>query len=164
MEIRFIADNNVGKLARLLRLMGYDSLLLRQKDDSQMIKSALSEQRVIVTKDGEFMKRRLVTKGKLRAIHIGEDDPESQLERVVTALNLDYHFKPFSRCLECNQILISRSKEEVKGLVPGRVFETQTEYTQCPACQRIYWPGTHWQAMVKKLRDLKIGGGDGAPA
>ena len=70
MEIKFIADNNVGKLARWLRLIGYDTLLFKQKDDAQMIKVALSEDRVILTKDAQFMKRRLVTNGTLKTIHI----------------------------------------------------------------------------------------------
>ena len=140
--------------------MGYDTLLLMQKDDSQMIKAALNEDRVILTKDGGFMKRRLVSNGRLRAMHIKEDEVERQVRKVVAALNLDSHFKPFSRCLECNRTLIARSKEEVRGLVPDHVFESQTAYTQCPACNRIYWPGTHWQAMVRKLDRLAAGGGD----
>jgi len=155
MEIKFIADNNVGKLARWLRLIGYDTLLFKQKDDGQMIKIALSENRVILTKDTQFMKRRLVTNGKLKTIHIKQDDPKLQVQEVVKTLNLNYRFKPFSLCLECNRALIARDKEEVKNLVPAHVVETQTQYTQCPACHRIYWPGTHWQAMVNKLQDLQ---------
>jgi uncharacterized protein with PIN domain len=154
-EVKFIADNNVGKLARWLRLIGYDTLLFKQKNDGQMIKRALSEDRVILTKDTQFMKRRLVTNGTLRTIHIKQDDPKLQVQEVVETLNLNYHFKPFSLCLECNQTLIARGKEEVQNLVPARVLETQTQYTQCPACHRIYWPGTHWQAMVKKLQNLQ---------
>jgi len=160
MEIRFVADNNVGKLARWLRLIGYDTLLFKQKDDGQMIKIALSENRVILTKDSQFMKRRLVTNGKLKAIHIKQDDPKLQVRKVVETLNLNYHFKPFSLCLECNQPLIARDKEEVKDLVPAHVVETQTQYTECPACHRIYWPGTHWQAMVKRLQNLQGGSGE----
>ncbi|NWF78404.1 MAG: Mut7-C RNAse domain-containing protein [Chloroflexi bacterium] len=159
MEIKFIADNNVGKLARWLRLMGYDTRLLKQKDDRQMIKTALSENRVILTKDAQFMKRRLVTSGTLKALHIKQDDPKLQVQQVVKTLQLDYHFKPFSLCLECNQALLPRGKEEVQNLVPPHVLETQTQYTECPACHRIYWPGTHWRAMVKKLQDLQRGGG-----
>jgi uncharacterized protein with PIN domain len=162
MEIKFIADNNVGKLARWLRLIGYDTLLFKQKDDGQMIRIALSENRVILTKDSQFMKRRLVINGKLKTVYIRQDDPKLQVQKVVEDLNLDYHFKPFSLCLECNRALIARDKEEVKTLVPPHVAETQTQYTQCPACHRIYWPGTHWQAMVKKLQDLKGGGGNHA--
>ena len=164
MEIRFIADNNVGKLARWLRLIGYDTLLFKHKDDGQMIGTALNEDRVILTKDTQFMKRRLVTNGELKVILISQDDPENQIQEVVRKSNLNYHFNPFSLCLECNQTLVHRGKEEVHSRVPPHVFETQTQYTECPACHRIYWQGTHWQAMVKKLRDLqREGGGDCAP-
>jgi uncharacterized protein with PIN domain len=155
MEIKFIADNNVGKLARWLRLMGYDTLLLERKDDAHMIKTALGQDRVVLTKDSQFMKRRLVTKGTLRTVHIDQDNPVLQLRRVVRTLGLDYCFKPFSLCLECNRELVAVGKEEVRNLVPARVFQTQIQYRQCPACRRIYWPGTHWQAMSKKLQDLQ---------
>ncbi len=153
MEIKFIADNNVGRLARWLRLMGYDTVLLRQKDDVQMIKIALGENRIILTKDAQFMKRHMVTNGTLKTLHIEQDDPEVQVQEVVESLSLDYDFRPFSRCLECNKALVARDKEDIKDLIPARVFETQTQYSQCPACHRIYWPGTHWQAMDKKLKE-----------
>jgi uncharacterized protein with PIN domain len=155
MEIKFIADNNVGKLARWLRLIGYDTVLFKQKDDAQMIKIALGENRVILTKDAQFMNRRLVTNGTLKTVHIEQDDPGLQVREVVETLSLDYDFKPFSRCLECNRALVARDKEGVKGIIPSHVFETQTQYTQCPACHRIYWPGTHWQAMGQKLKNLQ---------
>jgi len=160
MEVKFIADNNVGKLARWLRLIGYDTLLFKQKNDGQMIKTALSEDRVILTKDSQFMKRRLVTSSKLKAILIKRDDPKLQVQEVVQTLNLNYHFKPFSLCLECNQVLIARDKEELQNRVPAHVFETQTQYRECPSCHRIYWQGTHWQAMVKKLQDLQRRAGE----
>jgi len=155
MEIRFIVDNNVGKLARWLRLIGYDTVLLKQKDDAQMIKIASGENRVVLTKDAEFMKRRLVKNGSLKTVHIEQDEPEAQVQELVQALSLDYDFKPFSRCLECNGALVARDREDVKGLIPDRVSQSQTQFTQCPACQRIYWPGTHWQAMGRKLKDLR---------
>jgi uncharacterized protein with PIN domain len=158
-DIKFIADNNVGKLARWLRLIGYDTVLLKQKDDAQMIKIALGENRVVLTKDAQFMKRRTVTNGTLRTVHIEQDDPKVQFQEVAETLSLDYDFKPFSRCLECNRALVTRDKEDVKGLVPAHVFESQTHYTRCPACQRIYWPGTHWQAMGKELKDLQARAG-----
>ena len=160
MEIKFIVDNNVGKLARWLRLIGYDTVLFKQKDDATMIKTALGDDRVVLTKDAQFTKRRLVTNGQLKAILIKQDNPRTQIQEVVKALNLNYNFKPFSLCLECNQTLVPRGKEEVQSLVPPHVFETQTQYTECPACHRIYWQGTHWQAMVKKLQDLQREGGE----
>ncbi len=157
MQIKFIADSNVGKLARWLRMIGYDTLLFKEKDDKRMIQIALKEGRVILTKDTQIMKRRLITNSKLKAIFIKHDDPKAQLQQTVKALNLDYHFRPFSLCLECNQALMPRSKDEVQSLVPSYVFKTQKQYTECPSCHRIYWQGTHWQAMVKELENLANG-------
>ena len=154
MELKFIVDNNVGKLAKWLRIMGYDTLLFREKDDGEMIKTALSEKRVIVTKDSQIMKRRIITSGRLKAVHIEGDDPKVQLRQLVGTLNLDYQLRPFSLCLECNQGLVERGKDEVHDLVPPYVFETQSEYMECPSCHRIYWQGTHWKAMVRELQTL----------
>jgi uncharacterized protein with PIN domain len=155
-EIKFIVDNNVGKLAKWLRVMGYDALLFSGEDDGRMVKVALAQNRVILTKDTQIMKRRLVTSGRLKAILIEDDDPKAQLRQVVEALNLDYQFKPFSICLECNQKLVRRDREEVRDLVPPHVFETQNFYMECPSCQRIYWRGTHWQAMRRELEMFAV--------
>jgi uncharacterized protein with PIN domain len=100
------------------------------------------------------MKRRLVTSGKLKAILIEGDDIEAQLHQVVEALKLDYHFSPFSICLECNQRLTEKDEDSVRDLVPPYVFKTQRLYMECPSCHRIYWRGTHWQAMNRELEKL----------
>ena len=119
-----------------------------------MIATALAEGRVILTRDTQIMKRRVVTSGRLKAILIKSDKPELQLHQVTDTLNLDSQFKPFTLCLECNQSLLKRSKQQVKDLVPPYVFQTQSQYMECPACHRIYWRGTHWQAMTKKLKNF----------
>jgi len=154
MEIKFIVDSNAGKLARWLRIMGYDALFFNSIDDAQLIDIALKEGRVVLTKDTQILKRRAVTNGQLRVILPRNDDPKEQLRQVVEELNLDCCLRQFTRCLECNQILVPRSKEEVKELVPPYVFRTQTQYMQCPACLRVYWRGTHWQRMKKELEGL----------
>jgi len=112
------------------------------------------EGRVILTRDTQIMKRRVVTSGRLNAILILSDKPELQMHQVINDLNLNCQFRPFSICLECNQPLAERSKQEVEGRVPPYVFQTQHQYMECPACHRIYWRGTHWQAMTKKLETL----------
>ena len=156
MELKLIVDNNVGKLAKWLRIMGYDTLLFREKDDGKMVKGALAQGRVILTRDTQIMKRRLVTNGRLRAILIEDDNPKVQLCQIVSALDLDYQFRPFSLCLECNQNLVARSKDEVRDLVPPYVLKTQTQYMECPSCHRIYWRGTHWRAMIKELESFML--------
>ncbi len=152
--MKFIADNNVGKLAKWLRIIGYDTLFFDEKDDGKLIKIAAKEDRTILTKDTQIMVRRLVTSGRLKAVLIKHDNPKAQLQEVVTRLDLDYHRKPFSLCLECNQPLMPKSREEVRSLVPPYVFETQEHYMECPVCHRIYWQGTHWQRMSKELEEL----------
>ena len=151
MEIKFIVDNNVGKLAKWLRIMGYDALLFNEEDDGKMVKVALAQNRVILTKDTQIMRRRLVTSGRLKAILIKDDEPKAQLRQIAETLGLDYQFRPFSICLECNQSLVERNKNEVRDLVPSHVFKTQNLYMECPSCHRIYWRGTHWQAMSREL-------------
>jgi len=154
---KFIADNNVGKLAKWLRMMGYDTLLFDGSDDARMIAIALAEGRVILTRDTQIMKRGVITKGRLKAILPQSDEPELQMHQVIDNLNLDCRFKPFSICLECNQPLTEKSKEQVKGLVPPYVFKTQNQYMECPRCHRIYWRGTHWQRMREKLSKFRKG-------
>ena len=150
--IKFIVDNNVGKLAKWLRMMGYDTLSFNGSDDSHMVAIALAEGRVILTRDTQIMKRRVVTSGRLKVILIQGDEPGLQMRQVIDTLNLDCQFRPFTICLECNQSLLERSREEVKDLVPPYVLQTQNQYMECPACHRIYWRGTHWQAMTEKLK------------
>jgi hypothetical protein len=149
---KFIVDCNVGKLAKWLRLMGYDSRFFEGSDDSQLVAIAQAEGRVILSRDTQIMKRRVITSGKLKAVLIHNDDPELQIHQVIDALSLDSRFRPFTICLECNQVLVERSKDEVKDLVPPYVFQTQNQYMECPGCHRIYWRGTHWQAMTKTLK------------
>jgi uncharacterized protein with PIN domain len=154
---RFIVDCNVGKLTKWLRLMGYDVHFFNGRDDSHLVAMAQAEGRVILTRDTQIMKRRVITSGKLKAVLIQSDEPERQIHQVIDTLDLDCQFKPFTLCLECNQVLVERSKGEVEDLVPPYVFQTQSQFMQCPACHRIYWRGTHWQAMIKRLKKFMKG-------
>ena len=156
-EFKFIVDYNVGKLAKWLRMMGYDTVLFTGEDDSRMIIIALRQERVILTRDTQIMKRGVVTSRRIKAILIESEEPERQIRQVIASLNLDCQFRPFTICLECNQPLRETSKEQVKDLVPPYVFQTQSYYMECPACHRIYWRGTHWQAMARKLEQLGKG-------
>jgi uncharacterized protein with PIN domain len=148
---KFIVDHNVGKLTGWLRLMGYDTRFFDGEDDSELVAAAKAEGRVILSRDTRIMQRRLITSGQVKAVLIVSDQPERQIRQVIGTLGLDSQFKPFSLCLECNQPLVERAKDEVKELVPPYVFKTQNQFMQCPNCQRIYWRGTHWQAMTERL-------------
>lgn len=160
MELRFIADSNVGKLAKWLRLMGYDTLFFKDVDDNLLIEIALNEGRILLTRDTRLVQRRVVTgvsvakHGTLKAILLQEDNPKLQLRQVVKELNLELYAAPFTRCMECNCSLTPRHKDEVRKLVPPYVFRTQSQFMQCEGCNRIYWRGTHWQRMHEELQKL----------
>ncbi len=152
MEQKFIIDINVGKLARWLRMMGYDAILFNESDDGLMVKKAIAQGRIIITKDSEFMKRRAVRCGRVKAVLVSGDDPEKQMKTLIESLDLAKSLHPFTRCLECNSVLINKEKGQIKDEVPPRVLEKQDQYMECPHCHRIYWRGTHWQDMSRKLQ------------
>jgi len=135
--------------------MGYDTLFFTGDDDWQMVITALNEGRIILTRDTQIMNRGVITGGRLKAVLIHSDKPEKQIKQVVDELKLDITQDLFSRCLECNQLLGKRTREQVKGRVPDHVFRTMDRYMECPACHRIFWKGTHWQAMNVTLEKLR---------
>jgi uncharacterized protein with PIN domain len=152
--VKFVVDSNVGKLARWLRIAGFDTLFFKDIDDSRLVRIALAEGRVLLTRDTEIQKRRLAKSGRLKVVLIEHDDVKAQLRQVMTMFDLAGHIRPFTLCVECNEILLPRESEEVKELVPPYVFRTQTQYMQCPACQRVYWRGTHWERMSRVLEEV----------
>jgi uncharacterized protein len=152
--LKFIVDQNVGKLARWLRMMGFDSLFFTGDEDSAMVKQALAGDRILLTRDTGIMKRRVVITGRLRAVLLQSDEPVRQMRRLLSEFDLIGQARPFTLCLVCNEPLVEKSCEEIGNRVPPYVFSTQFRYMECPECHRIYWQGTHWQAMKRKLEEL----------
>jgi len=151
---RFIVDHNAGKLARWLRMMGFDCLFFTGADDGDMVRRALHEHRVIITRDTGISRRRVAARGQVRVILLADERPECQMRQVNDAFDLPSLSKPFTRCLECNAPLEPRTPDEVHDRVPPYVYRTQDRYMECPGCRRIYWQGTHWDAMMRRLATL----------
>lgn len=145
---KFIVDHNVGKMAKWLRMAGFDASLFTGADDAALIAAALADDRILLTRDRRIMKRRVIVGGSMKAILIESDRIEAQVQQLLSALRLDKsRFRPFTICLECNKRLEESTKEAIKDRVPPYVYLTQEHFAECPACRRIYWQGTHWQAM-----------------
>lgn len=155
MDVKFLVDANVGRLVKWLRVLGCDAAYVDDADDNQIVRTALKEGRIILTRDTQIMKRGIVTSGRVKALLIVDDDPRAQLRQVVEAFGLCRQSKPFSLCLECNLPLETVPREQVEGMVPPYVFQTQQEFSRCPRCGRIYWKGTHWQHMTEELERLQ---------
>jgi uncharacterized protein len=140
---RFIADAHLGGLARLLRMLGVDTLFENAYDDRELMELALRERRVLLTRDRELLKCRNV----LRGCFVRALKPEAQLREVVARYALAMHCRPFTLCLHCNLPLIPAARSEVAGRVPERVLERYAEFVQCPGCRRVFWQGSHWAHM-----------------
>lgn len=139
----------------MLRLLGFDTTFFTGENDAQLVNLALKEHRIILTRDTHILERKLVTSGKVRALLIKSDNIEEQIQQVVEDLHLENQIEPFILCMECNYPLSVRTKQEIENRVPPYVWQTQNEYMECSQCQRIFWKGTHWQAMTRRLTKFK---------
>lgn len=146
---RFVVDAMLGRLARWLRVLGYDTLYSADADDAALVRRALAEDRILLTRDVELARRRGV-----RVILISDDRVEEQLREMVKTLPLTAD-KAFSRCLNCNAPLVEFDRVQARDLVPPYVFATQTRFRRCPGCGKVYWRGTHWAHMVATLESAR---------
>ncbi|HKV87168.1 MAG TPA: DUF5615 family PIN-like protein [Candidatus Dormibacteraeota bacterium] len=153
MKPRFLADCNVGRLARWLRALGYDASYHARIEDGALVREAAAESRVLLTRDRDLTRRRVIQTGVVRAILIRDDDVIQQLRQVFAELGLELK-EALTRCIECNAQLESRQAGLVAEQVPPYVRRTQSRYSQCPDCGRVYWAGTHWQRMQEVLLGL----------
>ena len=163
MEPRFLVDVNVGRLARWLRAMGFDTRYDPRAGDQELIEIGLREGRALLTRDTGIAQRRVATSNRLPVLLIEHDDLAGQLRQVVEVFALTGLGLPFSRCLVCNAPLLARAKSTLEGAVPSYVYRTQEEFKECPACNRVYWQGTHWERMRREIGAI-VSGGAGATA
>lgn len=147
--MRFVVDAMLGRLARWLRIMGFDVLYPKDLSDDDLVALATREERTLLTKDGRLLREKKVN-GYLVRSHGWED----QLREVLDEFNLHDQAAPFSRCLECNQLLEVVPKEQVTEAVPALVYQCQDQFYRCPGCQRVYWNGTHVERMAGKLEGI----------
>lgn len=150
---KFIVDNNVGRLAVWLRVLGYDAAFINPVEDSQLLEIAERDKRVILTRDTGIMRRRLITSGRLAAHLVKGDDWRMQLAQVMKEFNLNASGQ-FSRCLRCNIGLEPREKEMARPHVPPFIYRTQSEFFVCPSCLRHYWQGSHCARMARAAEHI----------
>ncbi|MHB0856647.1 MAG: Mut7-C RNAse domain-containing protein [Anaerolineae bacterium] len=144
-ELRFVADAMLGRLARWLRLLGYDTLYQASWDDPYLVRLARAEGRVLLTRDTDLAMRRGV-----RVLFVHSEAVEEQLEQLHRELGV-WAREPFSRCPVCNALLERVTKDRAWGMVPPYVFMTQNAFRVCPVCDRFYWRGTHWDHMIATI-------------
>lgn len=145
--MRFFADCNVGKLARWLRMLGYDVLYYPSIDDDVLVCRALREGRVILTRDTDIAFRKDIG----NCVYITSDRTVEQVRQVISELGLKVdtaHMKP--RCAVCNEPLEDVQKESVRDLVPPYTYSVQQRFCRCNVCGRIYWHGSHVERVLRE--------------
>ena len=150
--MKFIADSMLGKLARWLRFLGYDTLYHPYYEDQAIIDQASTENRIVLTKDRELVKA--LTSKDIRTLLIEANRYEEQLKQIARKLDIRRTPSPFTRCSVCNGSLESLGREKARELVPPYVYEIQQKFFICPNCKRVYWAGSHQDSINLTLKKI----------
>jgi uncharacterized protein len=144
--MKFIADVMLGRLARQLRLLGFDVAYDHRFSNHEIIRIALEQKRIILTRDTVLINRPLaVTHFFVRSDHI-----QDQIVQFLAEFGLVVRGSPLSRCSLCNETLVPILKQNVQDRVPQYVYVNHDEYLQCSCCERVYWEGTHTRNMTNR--------------
>jgi len=149
-QIKFLVTRELGRLAKWLRILGFDAEVEHSSINSCMIIASLRDNRIILTRKKSIGARR-----GLRFVYLKSDFFKSQLAQVIEELGLVLDNKKFfSRCVLCNKLLTIIEKDKIRNKVPEYVLKTQEVFYECASCRRIYWKGTHWgnaEELVNKI-------------
>ncbi len=146
LDPKFIVDMNVGKLSVWLRVLGYDTKFINPIDDGELVQVAENENRILLTRDNGILLRKKCTSGAVRAFFTRGTSWREQLREVYEHFELNRN-SSFSRCVDCNGSLSAIGAEQVQSLLPEHVGSSQKEFYTCNDCQKLYWPGGHWERM-----------------
>jgi len=147
---RFIADSHLGGLARLLRMLGFDTLYDNAYQDHQIRLLASEEGRILLTRDRALLQCRTVTHG----CYLHARKPQAQLQEIIERLQLGASLRPFTLCLHCNLPLAAVARAQVLDRLPLAAAQSYEDFQSCPGCRRVYWKGSHWQRMREYLSEI----------
>lgn len=147
---KFICDVHLGKLATILRLLGFDTSYRNNYDDPEIISIAQKEHRIILTCDRGLLKNRTVTHGHCLHSRVATE----QAREIIDRFDLRNIAQPFSRCTVCNAKIYPVEKAEIYELLPEKVRENYREFKRCTGCLRIYWQGTHYNKINATIKTL----------
>lgn len=151
----FVLDVHLGKLARDMRLLGFDVDYAGDRDDTVLADISHRENRILLTCDRQLLMRKIISRG----IIIRSRDPEVQIIEVIERLHLQNLINPFTRCIECNGMIESidmQNADIIKetGKIPAGVLSWCKDYFVCTTCRKIYWKGSHYDKLFLKLEKI----------
>lgn len=148
---RFVLDGHLGRLARYLRVLGFDTVYDPAANDPELARIAAEEDRILLTQDRGLLKRREVTHGYL----VREADPRRQLVEVALRFDLLDDADPFRRCLRCNGRLLPVAREDVLDELKPLTRRYYDRFWRCAGCGQVYWEGSHYQRMLALIAWLR---------
>jgi uncharacterized protein with PIN domain len=150
----------LGRLARWLRILGFDTTWVAHIADGDLVRRAVEEKRVILTRD-----RALPGEWRVSGVAVvAAENPLAQLREVAVRFDLARRVHLFTRCSRCNTPLEPVSKAEARGSVPPRVWRAESRFRRCPGCARFYWSGSHTDRMRRVIDGVLAGASDGTSA
>lgn len=149
---RFLVDRMLGKLARWLRILGYDTAYLPQLSPEGVLREGRKQQRMILTRNTRLLRY----KDAPPLVFVHSDHFREQLRQVIDECHLDPQQRLLTRCIECNLALVDVAKDEVRSRVPDYVWQTQEIFRRCPGCSRIYWSATHRDHVLNELQRIGV--------
>ena len=148
--IRFVLDAHLGKLARQLRLLGFDTLYRNDFEDDEIVELSVTQKRIILTRDRGLLMHKQVTHGYF----LRNTRPGKQLREVVVRFQLEALIKPFARCALCNGKIIPADKKSVLDKLPENTAMYYNEFFICNKCHQVYWKGSHYEKLLKRIEAL----------
>jgi uncharacterized protein with PIN domain len=149
-HISFVLDVHLGKLASLLRMLGFDTLYRNDYDDPELAQISAAEKRILLTRDKGVLMRSIVSYG----YYVRETNPEKQAIEVLGRFNLFDRLKPFHRCIRCNGRIEPVEKAAICDRLPPQVRQSIDDFHRCNNCQQLYWQGSHFQQMENAIAKL----------
>jgi uncharacterized protein with PIN domain len=149
--VTFVADCMLGRLAKWLRILGFDVLYFSRAEDRELVDVARREGRVLLTRDTGLIER---TAKRPNRLFVRSDGWEDQVAQVLDEYGLWDKIRPNTRCVECNLPLKPLSRERARNLVTPYVREHASSFAVCPGCDRVFWQGTHYGDMERKIAKL----------
>jgi uncharacterized protein with PIN domain len=144
----FAAEKTLGKLAKWLRLLGFDTLYESEVTADEFIEN-LGNDRILLTRTQHIRTKSTIS----RLIFVQSDHWVEQLKQIILELGLNAaQTRPFSRCLHCNILIVTAEKEALWGRVPDYIFESHDNFLTCPKCGKIYWSGSHTERGLEMIQ------------
>jgi len=151
-EPRFIIDANLGRLARYLRLLGFDTLYRNNYPDQEIARVAQQDRRIVLTRDRALLQHKSITHGYF----VRSDKPREQVKEILARLDLYDHVHPFTRCLRCNGEMENVEKHAVDHQLQPRTRQYYDRFRRCTACGQAYWKGSHFEKMERLCEEFLI--------